>query len=102
MPTAKKTPQDHKPKTTETKTVTVQNIEITIDPSVLDDMRLLHLMNKAQKGDAMAMDDVTATILADQYDTVLDALTDEKTRRVSTETFAAFISELFEKLAPNS
>lgn len=83
--------------------VTSHGVTVSIDPAVFDDMILLTDLRRVQReDDPMLIVDVCEKVLADQYQHVLDSLKDEKTGRVSAETFTGFLADVMGEAAPNS
>ncbi|MBW3093112.1 hypothetical protein KIH79_09310 [Bifidobacterium sp. 82T10] len=100
---AKKIPQDHQPKKNEPRTVAVDGISVTIDPTVLDDYMVVHRLAKMQDGDPVAADNLLSQILGvDQFERVLGQLASRNHGRIPGSVFAAFLEQLFNSLNPNS
>lgn len=110
-PTAKKKPADRKPKkqaeaalADDPRTITVQGIDLTINPEVFDDFELLGDIRRLDRGDTtsvMAMPAALEALLgAEQYRTVLNHLRG-KNGRVTLESGADFIGDLFKAYDPN-
>ncbi|KFI97812.1 hypothetical protein [Bifidobacterium stellenboschense] len=104
-----KQPQDHKPKKGP-RTVTVQDVTVTVDPDVFDDLDVLEMLYRIQSADEDGGDDSDALaivpflmrILGPSYKPAKDALRDPDTGRIPLEKVGAFLGDLMGKLAPNS
>ena len=101
MAAKKTTPLNDKPTT-----VTIDGIDITIDPNRMDDWDLLETLYLLQ-------DDPQANVLQvvpflkrflgdDTYKKVKDTLRDTETGRLTTTRVSEFLTELFKAIDPNS
>lgn len=89
-----------------TKTVTVQGIEVTVDPNLFDDLEVLELLERVNPvdgtdPDVFAFVAFLRKVLGSQYQKVKDALRDE-TGRIPMDNVAGFVQEFMSKSAPNS
>lgn len=93
---------------TKTKTVTVQGIEVTVNPRVFDDWRTLELMSLMQPDDGSAPSGTAGLaffrrVLGSQCDEVQKALGEkDEDGFVPQEVLGNFMEELMNKVAPNS
>lgn len=91
---------------TKTKTVTVQGIELAVDPNLFDDLEVLELLGRVNPvdgsdPDVFAFVAFLRKVLGAQYQKVKDVLRDE-TGRVPMDNVAGFVQEFMSKAAPNS
>lgn len=100
--TPAKQPEDHKPKKTTTKTVTVGNIVFEVDPGIFDDLDLLDAMDQVQEGNALRLAGALRAVTGDRYREIRDALRDPETGRVPIEPAMEFFSEVMKQASPNS
>ncbi|MTE24827.1 hypothetical protein GJQ66_11495 [Microbacterium sp. ZXX196] len=113
--TAKKRPQDHKPKAPEKveitigdrtvpgKKVVVDGIEVRVPDEALDDFELLDDIRGFQDAqDASRLPSLVRRLVGAEWKTVMDGLRDKETGRVGVERASTFVMDLFEALAPNS
>ena len=89
-----------------TKTVTVQGIEVTVDPNLFDDLEVLELLERVNpvdgsNPDVFAFVAFLRKVLGSQYQKVKDVLRDE-TGRIPMDNVAGFVQEFMSKVAPNS
>lgn len=129
MTTARKQPQDRKPKATESKAkavettapfristayelretegwqVEVDGVEVFLPKAALRDDRAARIMGKAQAGDEKAIAQyrlVTERMLGEeQYDRIQDAFEDPETGWVDTERVTNFVAEVIKAANPN-
>ena len=105
---AAKQPQDHKTPKTQTKTVEIKGVTLTISPAIFDDLDMveyLYDLQSAQTGDgtgAFSIVPFLKKLCGSQYAAMKDALRDPDTGRVSIEQVGDFITQLLEQVAPNS
>lgn len=99
---------EHAVQKTKTKTVTVQGIEVTVNPRVFDDwetMELLSLTNPddGSKPSGTAGLKLFRRVLGSQRDKVQKALGEkDEDGFVPIEVLNSFMQELMNKVAPNS
>lgn len=91
---------------TKTKTVTVQGVELAVDPNLFDDLEVLELLGRVNPvdgsdPDVFAFVAFLRKVLGAQYQKVKDVLRDE-TGRVPMDNVAGFVQEFMSKAAPNS
>lgn len=91
---------------TKTKTVTVQGIEVTVDPNLFDDLETFELLSRLNPADGTNPDvfaffALVDKILGSQYKKVKDSLRDDE-GRVPMDKMGDFIAELMTKIVPNS
>lgn len=117
---AVKQPQDHKqkqenPKATEVTfkidgrevegwEVTLRGVNVRVPMEALRDMRLLHNIGKIQAGDGQAAiltPSVIQLLVGDQFEEIMQALTDPVTGRADITEGARFVGELFGAINPN-
>ncbi|SJN20912.1 hypothetical protein FM119_02505 [Mycetocola reblochoni REB411] len=86
------------------KTIKVQGVELRIDPGVLDDFRVVDLLDQIQfePGKQTRAAGLLRLIVGEQFTDLLDALTDEETGRASTENAVQALMDIMKELAPNS
>lgn len=89
-----------------TKTVTIQGIELTVDPNAFDDLEVLELLELLEPVDgadpnALAFAPFARKVLGSQYKKVKDALRNAN-GRIPMGTITDFVQELMSKIAPNS
>ena len=104
VPKNAKKPEDHKPKADKPKMieVTVNGLDLTIDPDALDDFELLDDLNALdQDEDATRLPSLLRRLLGDQYRPAIDSLRGEN-GRVSVEAGMNFLQEVMEAINPNS
>ena len=123
MSTSKKPgrqPQDHKqkqetPRATSTNfkigdrevegwEVTLRGVTVHVPVEALRDMRLLHNIGKIQAGDgqtAILTPSVIQLLVGDQFEEVMQALTDPVTGRADITEGVKFVGELFGAINPN-
>lgn len=110
-PAGAKKPQDHKPKNTGPKVEPVEGgrkivhrgIKFTILDEAMDDFELLEDLHAAETGDNTRLPSLLRRLAGDDgYRAIMNGLRDKKTGRVSVETGAEFVSEVFGALNPNS
>ena len=90
-----------------TKTVTVQGIEVTVNPRVFDDWQTLELMSLSNPDDGSAPSGTAGfklfrRVLGSQCDKVQKALAEkDEDGFVPVEVLSSFIQEVMSKVAPN-
>lgn len=96
-------PLDHLQPTQTTRTVTIDNLTITVNPRKLTDFRVVNEMyDITYNGDGLKIVGLLRRLLGqDQYERVLDALADPD-GVVDPERVNTFLTRLFQQLAPNS
>jgi hypothetical protein len=82
------------------RTVTVQGIEVTIDPKIFDDYELIEESAEMQENPTVIVS-MLRKILGTQYGPVKEALRNEN-GIVPVEAMANFFAEVMQKAAPNS
>lgn len=87
--------------------ISIKGIEITIDPHVFDDWKLLELLallNPPDGTDAnpFAVVPLAKRILGNQYQYVMNALENKETERISQEEMTDLITKIMEEVSPNS
>lgn len=94
--------------TTKTKTpkptgtqVTVQGLDLTINPDLFDDFELLEEMAAVADGDALRAVPLVRRVLGGDYARVLDHLRTES-GRVPATAVVAFLTDLMGAVSPNS
>lgn len=88
---------------TATQDVTIDGITVTVAADVFDDFELVMDLSELNEGNPLKIAPVFTRLLGkDQTSTVLNALRDPKTGRVSVEKGTTFIVSLMKELAPNS
>jgi len=106
-----KKPQDHQSKKAKPKVekvdggweVTHKGATITLASEVFDDFELLDEIASVEEGKGNRLPALLRRLVgADQFRTVMEALRDKKTGRVSVEAGAEFLGEIFEAVDPNS
>lgn len=99
--------EDHKPPKGSPVTVTSHGVTVTIDPASLDDLDVLEALYDMQHSDedpngAFEIVVLLRKLFGDDYRRVKDALRDPETGRIPGETLNGFLTDVFEKAAPNS
>lgn len=106
VPAGAKKPTDRKPKAEDAPsvlTVTLRDVDWTIEPEALDDFELLDDIRETEVGNATRLPSVLNRLLgAEQSRKAMDVLRDKTTGRVSIEAGAEFVGEIFEELNPSS
>ncbi len=102
-----KTPQDHKQPKDKPQTLTVKGVEVTIDPAIFDDLDMVEylydLQNMADDAtNSFAIIPFLHKLLGDSYKQVKDALKDPETGRIGMQAVGDFVTELMQKVNPNS
>lgn len=87
--------------------MSIRGIEITIDPQVFDDWKVLELLSLLEPPDnteakPFAVVPLVKRILGNQYQYVMDALKNKETGRISSEEMTDFVKKIMEGVAPNS
>lgn len=87
--------------------MSIRGIEITIDPQVFDDwkvLELLYLLDPPDDTDAkpLAIIPLAKRILGNQYRYVINALENKKTGRNPIEEMTDFVKKIIEGVSPNS
>lgn len=108
---SKNQPADHQPK--KPKVVELENgdrkvtfydrnLTVVVQVAALDDFELLDKLASMEKRPAEVPGVIRQAIGDDQFDTVMDALRDKKTGRVSIVAGTEFFRDLFGALNPKS
>lgn len=90
------------------RTVTVQGVELTVDPSIFDDLEITEALYSLQHADtdtgdgALAIIPLLRRLCGEKYETVKHALRDPDTGRIPLTVVGDFITQLMGKLVPNS
>lgn len=85
--------------------MSIRGIEITIDPQVFDDwkvLELLALIDPPDDTEAKPFAVVVKRILGKQYQYVMNALENKETGRISPEEMTDFVKKIMEGASPNS
>lgn len=87
--------------------ISIKGVELTIDPHVFDDwkvLELLALLNPPDDTEAnpFAVVPLAKRILGKQYQHVMNALENKETGRISQEEMADLITKIMEEVSPNS
>ena len=80
--------------------ITVEGVQLMVDPAVFDDFELLELLAEIQRGDILALPTVFRAVAGDQAQELLDAIRGENgrvTATAATETLAQIMSEMAPK-----
>lgn len=89
-------------------TITVKDIELTVESDLFDDLEVLELLGKMNpsddtKPDAGALPAFLKRVLGEsQYKKVKNALRDTYDGRVHMDSVSDFIQEFISKVAPNT
>ena len=79
------------------RTITVVGVQLTVDPTVLDDFELLELLAEIQRGDIIVLPTVFRAVAGDKAQELLDALRGENgrvTATAATEVLVQIMREL--------
>lgn len=87
--------------------MSIRGIEITIDPRVFDDWKVLELLSLLDPPDdteakPFAVVPLVKRILGNQYQYVINALKNKETGRISSEEMTDFVKKIMEGVSPNS
>lgn len=87
--------------------MSIRGVEITIDPQVFDDwkvLELLYLLDPPDDTEAkpFAVVPLVKRILGKQYQYVMNALENKETGRISPEEMTDFVKKIMEGASPNS
>lgn len=106
-----KKPQDHQAKKVKPQVekvdegwkVTHKGATITLASEVFDDFELLDEIGAVEEGKGNRLPALLRRLVGpEQFRSVMEALRDKKTGRVSVEAGAEFLGEIFEAVNPNS
>lgn len=98
---APKKPQDRKPAADAPIKVEVRGTTFTIDRAALDDFELLDDLARVEDGAGQRLPSLLRRLLGGDYGRALDLIRDEDTGRVSLETGAELVQEIFEAVDPS-
>lgn len=79
------------------RTITVAGVQLTVDPTVLDDFELLESLAEIQRGDVLVLPKVFRAVAGDKAQELLDALRGENgrvTATAATEVLVQIMREL--------
>lgn len=82
------------------RTITIRDVQVTVDPTIFDDFELLESLAEIQRGDVLALPAVFRAVAGDQAQELLDAVRDERgrvTATAATEMLVQIMSELAPK-----
>lgn len=87
--------------------MSIKGIEITIDPQVFDDWKVLELLYLLDPPDGTEAKPLAAVplvkrILGKQYQYVMNALENKETGQISPEEMTDFVKKIMEGASPNS
>ena len=87
--------------------VSIKGIEITIDPHVFDDWKILELLALLNPPDGteanpFAVVSLAKRILGKQYQHVMNALENKETGRIPQEEMTDLVTKIMEEASPNS
>ena len=87
--------------------MSIKGIEITIDPQVFDDWKVLELLALIDHPDGTEAKPLAAVplvkrILGNQYQHVMNALENKETGQISPEEMTDFVKKIMEGVSPNS
>lgn len=80
--------------------ITVEGVQLLVDPAVFDDFELLESLAEIQRGDILALPAVFRAVAGDKAQALLDAIRGENgrvTATAATETLVQIMSELAPK-----
>lgn len=80
--------------------ITVEGVQLLVDPAVFDDFELLESLAEIQRGDILALPTVFRAVAGDKAQELLDAIRGENgrvTATAATETLVQIMSELAPK-----
>lgn len=80
--------------------ITVEGVQLLVDPAVFDDFELLESLAEIQRGDILALPAVFRAVAGDKAQELLDAIRGENgrvTATAATETLVQIMSELAPK-----
>lgn len=80
--------------------ITVEGVQLMVDPAVFDDFELLESLAEIQRGDILALPTVFRAVAGDKAQALLDAIRGENgrvTATAATETLVQIMSELAPK-----
>lgn len=80
--------------------ITVEGVQLMVDPAVFDDFELLESLAEIQRGDILALPAVFRAVAGDKAQALLDAIRGENgrvTATAATETLVQIMSELAPK-----
>lgn len=97
-----KEPQDRKQPATATKTATISGVELTVDPSLFDDLDVLDALDQINEGNPLRVAGLLRKLTGEKYNAVRDALRDPETGRIPVERATEFFGELMAAMSPNS
>ena len=100
-----KTPQDHKQPKDKPITVTVNGVQVTIDPAVFDDLEVVEALYDMQSGDntgTLSIVKFLRKVFGDDYARVKEALRDPDTGRVEVEAITGILEQVMGQANPNS
>lgn len=87
-------------------TITIHGIKLTVDPSVMDDMRVMNWLYTIQHPEddqdgVLVMVPLIRTLFGKDYQKIMDHLA-EKDGRIPMQKVASFLTEFMTKVNPNS
>lgn len=101
-PAKAKKPADRKPKKGEPRAIKVGDLELTIDPDLLDDFELMDDIARLEEGEPQRAPSVLRRILGDdQFRQAMATLRDDK-GKVRMSAAMEFFQSVFKAFSPNS
>lgn len=98
---APKKPADRKPPADAPIEVEVRGKKFTIDRDALDDFELLDDLARVEDGQGQRLPSLLRRLLGEDYKTALELIRDKETGRVSLETGAELVNEIFAAVDPS-
>lgn len=102
-------PADHKQPKDQPQTIMINDVTLTVNPNIFDDLDMVDYMYDLQhasedgQGDgALSISPMLRKICGAQYAAVKNALRDKETGRIPLERIQEFINSVLTRLAPNS
>jgi hypothetical protein len=83
------------------RTITVAGVQLTVDPTVLDDFELLESLAEIQRGDILVLPTVFRAVAGDKAQELLDALRGEN-GRVTATAAAEVLVQIMRELNPKA
>lgn len=83
------------------RTITVAGVQLTVDPTVLDDFELLESLAEIQRGDILGLPIVFRAVAGDKAQELLDALRGENGRVTATAATEVLV-QIMRELAPKA
>ncbi len=98
-------PQDHKQPKDKPITVTVNDVHVSVDPNVFDDLEVVEALYDIQSGDNtgnLAIIKFLRCVFGDDYTRVKEALRDPDTGRIEVEAIGGILEQVMGQANPNS